>query len=99
MAADRRAVGRTRAMLRRAMRRREALMSDEISMSLEEAEAVRLPFGKHRGRTLGEIAAADVLYLDWLIGRDIRSDRLALALAMVCEDRHREIADRLEARE
>ena len=74
-------------------------MTGELCMSLQQAEAVVMPFGKYKGRNLGEIAKIDLLYLDWLVGKDIRSDRLALALTVICEGRHREIVGRVEGRE
>ena len=60
-------------------------------MNVKSAEAVVMPFGKYKGATLGEIADADVLYLDWLVGRDIRGSTLREAVAAICQDRAAEI--------
>ena len=39
-------------------------------MTFKEAHNFRMPFGKHKGRKLDEIAADDagLKYLDWLVG-------------------------------
>lgn len=50
-----------------------------------------MPFGKYRGKTLGEIADADILYLDWLNGQEIKSPALLKAIAQICADRSHEI--------
>lgn len=48
-------------------------------------EDVVMPFGKHQGKTLGDILAEAPGYLDWLRDADIRSDRLREAVAEMCE--------------
>jgi len=48
-------------------------------------EDQRMPFGKHSGKTLGDILAADPSYLDWLRDAEIRSDRLREAVDAMCE--------------
>jgi len=50
-----------------------------------EAEDMTMPFGKHQGKTLGDILAEDASYLDWLSGADIRSPRLKQAIEEMCE--------------
>jgi len=45
-------------------------------------EDFRMPFGKHRGKTLGDILAENPTYLDWLADAEIRSPELAAA---ICE--------------
>lgn len=45
-----------------------------------KCEDVIMPFGKHKGRALGDILASDAAYLDWLAGTEIRSTRLAGAV-------------------
>lgn len=41
-------------------------------MTFDGAAKTRMPFGKHAGKTLDEIAATDegLRYLDWLRGQD-----------------------------
>lgn len=59
---------------------------------LAHFERVRMPFGKYAGRTLGEIARADVKYIDWLNGlSNIRSGELKLAIAAVAQAHEDEI--------
>lgn len=48
-------------------------------------ENVVMPFGKHKGETLGDILADDPTYLDWLKDADIQSDRLREAVGAMCE--------------
>jgi uncharacterized protein (DUF3820 family) len=50
-----------------------------------------MPFGKYRNKTLGEIARADLQYLDWLAGQSIRDRNLAIAVAAICSARSEEI--------
>lgn len=46
-------------------------------MTIDEAESVVMPFGKHRGRTIREIADTDegLLYLDWASDLEVRTAR------------------------
>lgn len=37
---------------------------------IKKALAFVMPFGKHKGETLEDIAEDDVLYSDWLMGLD-----------------------------
>jgi uncharacterized protein (DUF3820 family) len=60
-------------------------------MTMEQAYHVIMPFGKYSGRTLGEITHADLLYLDWLNGRDNLRDPLLTAVALICAERSAEI--------
>ena len=60
------------------------------------SEEVVIPFGKYRGKSLGEIADADLLYLDWLNGLDNLKPRLMKAVADLCARRAREIDSMLE---
>lgn len=62
-------------------------------MTLAQAEAVVIQFGKHKGKRLGDIADADLLYLDYLNGLDLRSPRLLEAVATICAARAREIEE------
>lgn len=62
--------------------------------------AMKMPFGKYRGVPLGRIAEKDILYLDWLVGRDLsRFPELADALRVICDENRRRIADLIEDRE
>jgi exodeoxyribonuclease X-like protein/putative quorum-sensing-regulated virulence factor len=58
-----------------------------------------MPFGKYKGKTLGDIADEDLLYLDWLNGGVITSERLMIAVAGICEERRREIESLIDERE
>lgn len=48
-------------------------------------EDLIMPFGKHQGKTLGDILASDPAYLDYLNGIDIRNPTLAAAIAEMNE--------------
>lgn len=41
-------------------------------LTFDDVQDVRLPFGKHKGKTLDAIAETDdgLKYLDWLVGQD-----------------------------
>jgi len=61
-------------------------------MTFQQATAFKMPFGKHRGKTLGELAAEDdgLRYMGWLLGEkekgaDKRNDVL-LALQAYLSD-------------
>ena len=58
---------------------------------MRDSEDVVMPFGKHKGRTLGQIGDEDILYLDWLNGLDNLRPPLREAVADVCERRQHEI--------
>lgn len=62
-------------------------------------ESEIMPFGKHKGKTLGWIADHDILYLDWLVGQEIQSTRVRLAVYEICRDRASEIEAALEEKE
>lgn len=59
-----------------------------------------MPFGKYRNKTLGEIADADILYLDWLNDpeRKLRDRDLAMAIAEICAKRSAQIDAELDRR-
>jgi uncharacterized protein (DUF3820 family) len=59
-------------------------------------EDVEMPFGKHKGETLGEILQTDPTYLDWLQDADIRSDSLAEAIEEMNEKYTAEIDRAIE---
>jgi curved DNA-binding protein CbpA len=54
--------------------------------SLEEASAVALYFGKFRGHTLGEVAAFEPSYVDWLATTITRNPDLVAAARVLVED-------------
>jgi uncharacterized protein (DUF3820 family) len=54
-------------------------------MTIDQAEQTPMPFGKYKGQTLGAIADADVLYLDWLNGLDNLKPPLLMAVATICK--------------
>ncbi len=54
------------------------------SPALEDARSVELAFGKFRGHTLGEVAAFEPSYIDWL-ARTIDRDRDLVAAARVIQ--------------
>jgi hypothetical protein len=60
-------------------------------MTMESAEATVLCFGKHKGETLGQVAATDVLYLDWLAGQGWLKDNLLEAVLVLCKKHERRI--------
>ncbi len=53
--------------------------------SLEVARATEMPFGKFHGHTLGEIAAFEPSYVDWMATTIVRDPDL-LAAARVLRD-------------
>lgn len=52
-------------------------------MTLLEAENTVMPFGVHARKTLGAIAAADVTYLDYLLGAELGDTWLVEAVGVV----------------
>jgi hypothetical protein len=55
-------------------------------MPIEEANAVELEFGKFHGHTLGEIAAFEPSYIDWLASTVTRDPDLNAAARAIRED-------------
>lgn len=53
-----------------------------------------MPWGKYKGRTLKEIADEDILYLDWLNGKDLPEPFLGYVRA-ICKEREDEIECKL----
>ena len=62
---------------------------------IKAAEGTLMPWGRYGRKTLGELADADLRYLDWLAGIDIKDVRVRDAVRTVAEDRRQEIADLL----
>ena len=54
--------------------------------SLEEANALRIEFGKFHGHSLGEIAAFEPSYIDWLARTITRNPELVAAARVIRED-------------
>ena len=69
-------------------RRRMRRFRPPASPALTEAQAVEMAFGKFHGHTLGEIAAFEPSYIDW-IASTITKDRDLVAAARVIRGRPR----------
>ncbi len=54
--------------------------------TLEEALELEVTFGKFHGHTLGEIAAFEPSYIDWVAGTVTRDPDLAMAARVVAEE-------------
>jgi curved DNA-binding protein CbpA len=54
--------------------------------ALSEAQAFEMAFGKFRGHTLGEIAAFEPSYIDWIAGTITRDRDLVAAARVIKED-------------
>ncbi len=67
-------------------------------MTILEAEKVAMPFGVNTGRSLAEIAAADVLYLHWLAGLENLVFYTKEAVALVAQKHERAIEQALAAK-
>lgn len=50
------------------------------NMTDEEALSFKLPFGKYNGQTIKRVLQLDEDYIFWLIGQEIRSEKLREAL-------------------
>lgn len=68
-------------------------------MTLTEARAVKLHFGKYKNRTVGEVESADLLYLDWALDANCLTREQRNALFVVCEARSADINRLVEERE
>jgi len=53
---------------------------------LDDALEVEVDFGKFHGHTLGEIAAFEPSYIDWLAGTQAREPELALAARVIAQE-------------
>jgi curved DNA-binding protein CbpA len=54
--------------------------------TLDEAADVELEFGKFHGHTLGEVAAFEPSYIDWLAGTVTRNPELVAAARVIAEE-------------
>jgi len=48
--------------------------TDNSTMTLEQATAIKLSFGKYKGTTLGELVKQDGQYCDWLFSKNEKTD-------------------------
>lgn len=55
-------------------------------MTFEQSKLQCVPFGKFKGKTIDVVARADILYLDWLFGRDLRDGPFKDALTVYMKD-------------
>lgn len=62
---------------------------NEATMTIAEAASIKLSFGKHKGRMLGELykdtAAGGRDYLEWLLGNDKTDPTIKKAVSMLFE--------------
>ena len=54
--------------------------------SLDDALELELDFGKFHGHTLGEVAAFEPSYVDWLAGTVTRDPALTMAARVICQE-------------
>lgn len=62
-------------------------------------EEMVVPFGKHAGKTLAQIAVEDVLYIDWLVDWEGLREPLKSAVEKVHEMYESIIDDEIASRE
>ena len=48
--------------------------NENSTMTIEQAAAIKLSFGKYKGATLGEIVKEDPQYCDWLYSKNEKTD-------------------------
>lgn len=81
------------AILREEVKAREKIMREQLLSKDQEPEEeqqlqwTELPFGKHKGWTLPEIAEEDPGYIDWLHQKGFLKGRLREELEMVYRSR------------
>jgi hypothetical protein len=63
--------------------RRDPRFVPPTAPSLDEAVEIEVEFGKFHGHTLGEIAAFEPSYIDWLAGTVTRDPELAMAARVI----------------
>ena len=64
-------------------------------MTIEQATAIKLSFGKYKGATLGEIVREDPQYCDWLYSKNEKTDpvikkALGIILAEIMKAKEKE---------
>lgn len=61
--------------------------NDNSTMTIEQATAIKLNFGKYKGATLGEIVREDPQYCDWLYSKNEKTDPvIKKALGIILEE-------------
>lgn len=61
--------------------------NDNSTMTLEQATAIKINFGKYRGTTLGELVKKDGQYCDWLFSKNEKTDPvIKKALGIILEE-------------
>ncbi len=66
--------------------RRDPRYVPPVAPPLDDALVVEVEFGKFHGHTLGEIAAFEPSYIDWLAGTVTRDPELALAARVIRDE-------------
>ena len=56
------------------------------TIALDEALELELDFGKFHGHTLGEVAAFEPSYVDWLAGMLTRAPEITLAARVIRDE-------------
>ena len=69
--------------------------NDNSTMTIEQATAIKLSFGKYKGATLGEIVREDTQYCDWLYIKNEKTDpvikkALGIILAEIMKAKEKE---------
>lgn len=69
--------------------------NDNSTMTIEQATAIKLSFGKYKGATLGEIVKEDPQYCDWLYSKNDKTDpvikkALGIILAEIMKAKEKE---------
>ena len=70
--------------------RRDPSYVPPVAPPLDDALVLEVDFGKFHGHTLGEIAAFEPSYIDWLAGTVTRDPELALAARVIREELDRQ---------
>ena len=61
--------------------------NDNSTITIEQATAIKLNFGKYKGATLGEIVREDPQYCDWLYSKNEKTDPvIKKALGIILEE-------------
>lgn len=69
--------------------------NDNSTMTIEQAVAIKLSFGKYKGATLGEVVKEDPQYCDWLYSKNDKTDpvikkALGIILAEIMKAKEKE---------
>lgn len=69
--------------------------NENSTMTLEQATAIKLSFGKYKGSTLGELVKQDPQYCDWLYSKNEKTDpvikkALGIILAEIMKTKQKE---------